>query len=109
MVRLRRTQRAARSTVAPTSRAEFACTKRRADHEVQPLDPEDHMSELGNKAEQVKGKLKEAAGDVTDDDSLRNEGKADHASGKAKEKVGDLKDKAEQTIESVKDTVTRDR
>jgi len=93
----------------PTSRAEFARAKRRADHEVQPLDPEDHMSELGNKAEQVKGKLKEAAGDVTDDDSLRNEGKADHASGKAKEKVGDVKDKAEQTIDSVKDMVTRDR
>jgi uncharacterized protein YjbJ (UPF0337 family) len=67
------------------------------------------MSELGNKAEQVKGKLKEAAGDVTDDDSLRNEGKADHASGKAKEKVGDVKDKAEQAIDSVKDKVTRDR
>ena len=67
------------------------------------------MSELGNKAEQVKGKLKEAAGDVTNDDSLRNEGKADHASGKAKEKVGDLEDKAEQAIDAVKDKLTGDR
>ena len=67
------------------------------------------MSELGNKAEQVKGKLKEAAGDITDDDSLRNEGKVDHASGTAKEKIGDLKDKAEQAIDSVKEKLTGDR
>ena len=66
------------------------------------------MSELGNKTEQVKGKLKEAAGDITDDDSLRNEGKVDHASGTAKEKVGELKDKAEQAIDSAKDTLTGD-
>jgi uncharacterized protein YjbJ (UPF0337 family) len=67
------------------------------------------MSELGNKAEQVKGKMKEAAGDLTDDDSLRREGKADHASGTAKEKVGELKDKAEQAIDAVKDKITGDR
>jgi uncharacterized protein YjbJ (UPF0337 family) len=67
------------------------------------------MSELGNKTEQVKGKLKEAAGDITDDDSLRNEGKVDHASGTAKEKVGELKDKAEQAIDSAKDRLTGDR
>jgi uncharacterized protein YjbJ (UPF0337 family) len=67
------------------------------------------MSELGNKAEQAKGKMKEAAGDITDDDSLRHEGKADHASGTAKEKVGDVKDKAEDAIDSVKDKLTGDR
>jgi uncharacterized protein YjbJ (UPF0337 family) len=67
------------------------------------------MSDLGNKTEQVKGKMKEAAGDVTDDDSLRREGKMDHASGSAKEKVGDLKDKAENAIDSVKDRITGDR
>jgi uncharacterized protein YjbJ (UPF0337 family) len=67
------------------------------------------MSELDNKAEQVKGKMKEAAGDITEDDSLRREGKADHASGRAKEKVDDLKDKAENAIDSVKEKLTGDR
>jgi uncharacterized protein YjbJ (UPF0337 family) len=67
------------------------------------------MSELDNKAEQVKGKIKEAAGDVTDDDSLRREGKADHASGRAKEKIEDLKDKAEDAVDSVKDKLTGNR
>ena len=46
------------------------------------------MSELKNKAEQVKGHAKEAVGDLTDDDQLRAEGKADRASGKIKEKAG---------------------
>lgn len=64
------------------------------------------MSELGNKAEQAKGKMKEAVGDLTDDDELRREGKVDHASGSAKEKVGDLKGKAEGAIDAVKDKVT---
>lgn len=64
------------------------------------------MSELEHKAEQAKGKVKEAAGDLTGNDDLRREGKADHASGSAKEKVGDLEDKAEDVIDSVKDKVT---
>ncbi len=67
------------------------------------------MSDLSNKAEQAKGKVKEAVGDLTDDDELRREGKADNASGSAKEKVGDLKDKAEDVIDSVKDKVTGKR
>jgi len=35
----------------------------------------------------AKGRVKEAAGDVTDDDSLKNEGKADQAKGKVKDAV----------------------
>ena len=49
----------------------------------------------------AKGRVKEAAGDLTDDDSLKREGKVDKASGEVKDKVGDAADK-------VKDTVTRD-
>ena len=64
------------------------------------------MSDLSNKAEQAKGKVKQAVGDLTDDDDLRREGKVDDASGSAKEKVGDLKDKAEGAIDAVKDKLT---
>jgi uncharacterized protein YjbJ (UPF0337 family) len=67
------------------------------------------MSDLDNKAEQAKGKVKQAAGDLTGDDELRREGKVDEASGSAKEKVGDLKDKAEGAIDSVKDKLTGKR
>jgi uncharacterized protein YjbJ (UPF0337 family) len=34
-----------------------------------------------------KGKVKEAAGDLTNDQSLKNEGKVDKASGKVKDAV----------------------
>ncbi len=46
----------------------------------------------------AKGRVKEAAGDLTDNDSLKNEGKVDQASGKVKDKVGDAADKVKDTI-----------
>lgn len=41
----------------------------------------------------AKGHIKEAAGDVTGDDSLKNEGRADQAAGKVKDAVDSVKDK----------------
>jgi uncharacterized protein YjbJ (UPF0337 family) len=55
----------------------------------------------------LKGRAKEAVGDLTDDGRLKREGKADRASGKAKEMVEDLKDKAEDAIDSVKEKLHR--
>ena len=52
--------------------------------------------------DKAKGRVKEAAGDLTDDKSLKNEGKVDRASGKVKDAVGDTADK-------VKDAVNPDR
>ena len=51
--------------------------------------------------DEAKGRVKEAAGDLTGDDSLKNEGKVDRASGSVKDKVGAAADK-------VKDTIRRD-
>ena len=56
----------------------------------------------------MKGRVKEAAGDLTDNDDLKNEGKADRASGKAKDVVEDLEDKAEGAIDAVKDKLHKD-
>ena len=56
----------------------------------------------------LKGRAKEAAGDLTDNDDLKNEGKTDRASGKAKDMVDDLKDKAEGAIDAVKDKLHKD-
>lgn len=53
------------------------------------------------KIEDMKGRVKEAAGDVTDNDDLKREGKVDQASAKVKKKVGDVADK-------VKDVVHKD-
>ena len=46
----------------------------------------------------AKGRVKEAAGDLTDDQSLKNEGKVDRATGKVKDKVGDAGDKAKDVV-----------
>jgi uncharacterized protein YjbJ (UPF0337 family) len=49
----------------------------------------------------MKGRVKEAAGDLTDNKDLEREGKVDQATGTIKDKVGDVADK-------VKDTLNRD-
>ncbi len=41
----------------------------------------------------AKGRMKEAAGDLTDDEDLKREGKADRATGKIKDAIDDVKDK----------------
>lgn len=53
----------------------------------------------------LKGRAKEAIGDLTDDEDLEREGKADRAAGKVKEALGDLKDKADDAVDAVKDKV----
>ena len=41
-------------------------------------------------AQDLKGKAKEAAGKVTNNPNLRDEGRADQAAGKVQKKVGDV-------------------
>jgi uncharacterized protein YjbJ (UPF0337 family) len=45
-----------------------------------------------------KGKVKEAAGDLTNDQSLKNEGKVDKASGKVKDAIGGAADKVKHAV-----------
>jgi uncharacterized protein YjbJ (UPF0337 family) len=56
---------------------------------------------MGENVDKGKGRVKEAAGDLTGNKDMKREGKVDRASGDVKEKVGDAADK-------VKDTVTSD-
>jgi uncharacterized protein YjbJ (UPF0337 family) len=49
---------------------------------------------MSGKTDIVKGRIKEAAGAITDDDKLRREGKTDQAVGKAKEAAKKLVDRA---------------
>jgi len=59
-------------------------------------------------SDQAKGKLKEAAGVLTDDDKLKNEGKTDQVVGDAKDVVQNVADKAEEAIDGIKKAVHRD-
>lgn len=47
---------------------------------------------MGN-VDDYKGRAKEAAGDLTDDDDLKREGKVDQAKGKVKDAIDSVADK----------------
>lgn len=47
----------------------------------------------------IKGRAKEAIGDLTDDDRLKREGKTDRAKGKVKDAVDDIGDRIEDAID----------
>jgi len=49
--------------------------------------------------DKAKGRIKEAAGALADDDELKREGKADQAAGK-------IKDGVERAVDKVRDAVT---
>jgi uncharacterized protein YjbJ (UPF0337 family) len=62
---------------------------------------------MGAKSDQVKGKVKEAAGSLTGDEDLEAEGKADRRAGEAKEKLDHAKDKVDDVIDKAKDASHR--
>ena len=53
---------------------------------------------MPDNVDEAKGRVKEAAGDLTNDQSLKNEGKVDKATGSIKDKVGDAADKVKDTV-----------
>jgi uncharacterized protein YjbJ (UPF0337 family) len=48
----------------------------------------------------ARGRIKEAAGDLTDNDDLKREGKVDRASGAAKDKLDEAADKVKGAVTS---------
>ena len=57
---------------------------------------------MGANMDQAKGRMKEAAGDLTDDDDLKREGKTDRVG-------GEIKEKADKVVDKAKDLLDRDR
>jgi uncharacterized protein YjbJ (UPF0337 family) len=57
---------------------------------------------MGQKAELIKGQIKEVAGRVTGDKDLKAEGKADRRAGHAKARLRDAENKIEELIDKVK-------
>ncbi|MGC1512352.1 MAG: CsbD family protein [Acidimicrobiales bacterium] len=52
--------------------------------------------------DQAKGKIKQAAADLTDNEKLKKDGKADEAAGKLKEAVSRVKDRVDDAIDDAK-------
>ncbi|GAA3722984.1 uncharacterized protein YjbJ (UPF0337 family) [Spinactinospora alkalitolerans] len=61
-----------------------------------------------SKGEQAKGKLKEAAGKVTGNERLKNEGRAEQAKGNVREAKEDVKDTAHGVARGLRDDRHRD-
>jgi uncharacterized protein YjbJ (UPF0337 family) len=57
---------------------------------------------MGGKTDQIKGRIKEAAGALTDDDRLKREGKLDQV-------VGKVKEKTEEAVDKIKDVLINNR
>ncbi len=54
--------------------------------------------DMDAKMDEAKGRMKEAAGDLTDDDDLKKEGKTDQMGATVKEKAGEVVDKAKDIV-----------
>ena len=63
--------------------------------------------EVKGKADQVKGRVKDAVGRATGDERLRDEGAADEASGEVQEALGKGRRKVGETIEVIGDSIKR--
>jgi uncharacterized protein YjbJ (UPF0337 family) len=62
---------------------------------------------MEGKMDEAKGRVKQAAGDLTDNDELKREGKTDEAGGKVKQAMENIKDKGDELVDKVKDKLDR--
>jgi uncharacterized protein YjbJ (UPF0337 family) len=58
---------------------------------------------MGEKTDEAKGRVKEAAGDLTGDKDLEREGQLDQAGATVKEKTGKAVDKTKEALDDVLD------
>ena len=62
---------------------------------------------MGANADEAKGRVKEAAGALTNDESLKAEGKADQIGAKVKDVLENVKERAESAIDAVKEKLAQ--
>jgi uncharacterized protein YjbJ (UPF0337 family) len=60
---------------------------------------------MGGKMDQIKGRIKEAAGVLTDDDRLKREGRLEQVVGKVKETAARIAEKVKEKVERTADTM----
>jgi uncharacterized protein YjbJ (UPF0337 family) len=66
-----------------------------------------NKDEIAGKAQQIKGKVKQAAGNATDDPELHDEGVADEAGGEVREGFGTVKRKVGEAVKDLGDRIKR--
>ncbi len=66
-----------------------------------------NKDELNGKGDQAKGKVKQAWGDLTDNQQLHDEGVADEAAGKVEEGFGKARRKAGDALHDLADKIKK--
>jgi uncharacterized protein YjbJ (UPF0337 family) len=66
-----------------------------------------NRDELKGRAREVKGKAKQAVGDLTDDERLRNRGLDEEAQGKARADVGRARRRIGEAVEEIGERIKR--
>jgi uncharacterized protein YjbJ (UPF0337 family) len=66
-----------------------------------------NRDELDGKGDQIKGRAKQAWGDLTDNERLHDEGVADEASGNVQEGLGKARRKVGEAIEDIGEDLKR--
>jgi uncharacterized protein YjbJ (UPF0337 family) len=66
-----------------------------------------NRDQIEGKAKELKGRIKQGAGDVMDDEKLKDEGVADEAEGEVQKGFGNIRDKVGKVIEEVGEKVKR--
>jgi uncharacterized protein YjbJ (UPF0337 family) len=66
-----------------------------------------NRDELEGKAKEIKGRVKQGVGDLTDDEKLRDEGVADEAEGEVQGGYGRARRKVGEAIEEVGEKIKR--
>jgi uncharacterized protein YjbJ (UPF0337 family) len=66
-----------------------------------------NRDELDGRVDKMKGKVKQAAGDLTDNEQLHDEGVADEAAGDVQEGFGRARRKVGEAIEDIGEDIKR--
>jgi uncharacterized protein YjbJ (UPF0337 family) len=66
-----------------------------------------NKDEVHGKADQLKGRVKKAAGDLSDDEQLREEGEADEVAGNVEQAVGTGRRKVGEAIKDLGDKIKK--
>jgi uncharacterized protein YjbJ (UPF0337 family) len=66
-----------------------------------------NKDEVAGKAEQIKGKIKQAVGNATDNPDLHDEGVADEAAGDVQKGFGTAKRKVGEAVKDLGDAIKR--
>lgn len=66
-----------------------------------------NRDEMDGKVEALKGKVKQAVGDLTDNERLKNEGVADEAAGDTQDAIGRGRRKAGEFIEDIGENIKK--